>query len=256
MWYVVTDRANPRDCVTLPGGVVAWWVRVRLQSGTVTWGAQFDESRCTDVPGLRRIPGRSVVDDAHVAVLQQQADRQADRQADAEVRPATITSQVLVLALRQGWALEDLAGAGDGDPGELGGRAAVSGLTLAEAALSMPPIDWPELRADKRKPWESTAWRIASPGWRPPHTPPLAPPPKRVVDGTIPAPVFDATATAPGAEADEEDTGDGTSLEELLSSPMDPSHVLYDYPRDGLAALVTLVRELARAKGAAPHRTP
>lgn len=253
MWYVVTDRSHPRDCVHLPGGVVAWWVRVRVGS-TVTYGAHFDAAACTDVPALRRIPGRAVLADEAVTQLEDRAAVPGAAVTASVVAAASLTAQVLQVAIRQGWSTDDLRGAGNGDPGESGGRGAC-GLTLAEAALSRPPVDWPELRAAGRRPWESTTWQIATQGWRPPVTPPLAPIQPRIVDEQVPAPQFDA----PAAAADDETatvatSAVGPSVADLILGRLPLDHPLYDYPRDGLEQLVGLVRALADTKGAVPHK--
>ena len=81
-------------------------------------------------------------------------------------------SPACVQALANGWTMADITGTGElfGDPGPAGGYSPLTGLTLAQMALSTPPDGWSDLAA-KVYPWEVEGWRMPGIDWVPPKVP-------------------------------------------------------------------------------------
>lgn len=80
------------------------------------------------------------------------------KSAGADHAPADGSTAAHLVAMVNGWTAEDLDGTGmDGEPGVKGGHSAMTGLTLGEMALSVPPADWAEAKA-VRYPWEDPTW--------------------------------------------------------------------------------------------------
>lgn len=72
----------------------------------------------------------------------------------------------------RGWRLEDLEGAGRGDQwGPEGGRSRLTGLTVLEMALAVPPPNWHAMAATSY-PWESLDFQPPFPSWKPAGVPP------------------------------------------------------------------------------------
>lgn len=165
------------------------------------------------------------------------------------VAPPDVIEPLRAIALGNRWSPEELAGTGlGGEPGELGGRSPITGLTLVEHTLTSPPSAWPELRAENRPPWEATDWAKPGPGWVPPGWPE-----RKVATATEPeppAPVRDALLTDPPPADDapppppEDKKGDDGDDEDPLAS----------YPPAQYAEALAILLDLQKRKnGDVPH---
>lgn len=170
-------RMFPPSMVVILGGVEvtftrAWIEGERVMVATLDTEAPGTEEilrKCAMMSDVYRIPNRApkvvAIDSA--------------KPAPAGPPPAPMTPRDI--ALRNGWLVEDLAGAGLADQwGPEGGLSTVSGLTMAEMALCSPPKAW---RRPEQWPWEVGAWRGPAPEWRPP----LVPSKVRAVEPEAPA---------------------------------------------------------------------
>lgn len=177
-------------------------------------------------------------------------------------------SAAFVQAIGNGWTMADIQGTGEqfGDPGPAGGHSPVTGLTLAQMALSTPPDGWPDL-AKKFYPWEVEGWRMPGIDWVPPKVPskraaptlpPEAPDPdQKTLDpdaagdigpGEIDDPEAYDLAKAEGriteiVEADPAVDLDGTAI--------DPA-VVAGYPAEHVDAVRRMVHQLTAAAGRPP----
>lgn len=237
------------------------WVRVAVRLAGVRrslWGFPIPAEPPDLVDMLRTIPNRIVLAAAEVETLSPKPSL-AERAAVVD-QAATATAALHTLAASRGWRAEDIAGTGlGGDAGAAGGRSVASGLTLAELTLTRPPIDWPELAARGRPPWESTNWIPPHPTWIAPAWAPLPPLPDRR-DAPTESPIV--PPTPPGA------VDDGDELERELddeTTPNDPpgddsdgedpdGDPMAGYPAEHLATARALVLEIATTNGGAePH---
>lgn len=82
-------------------------------------------------------------------------------------------SPVYETARANGWEPLDLVGTGGpfGDPGPAGGYSPLTGLTLAQMALCVPPARWGPEMAAKVYPWEVEGWKRPGLDWIPPVVP-------------------------------------------------------------------------------------
>lgn len=163
--------------------------------------------------------------------------------AASAVKPTGIglVAELLLLAYSRGWELPDAVGAGSNDePGEAGGRSAVSGLTLSELTLTVPPVDWPELRASGRPPWESSSWvppgtDWVRPGWRDPI--PKAP---EVADPTIGSPILPETTLVSDESPPLDEVDDNKTPPPVALEPGTDPAVAAGYPAEAVVQARTL----------------
>lgn len=86
----------------------------------------------------------------------------------AKVRP---DARSALAALQAGWDLEDLVGTGRGGAVTAsGGLSLLTGLSLLELSLTVPPRDWPQRRATLY-PWQIEGWAQPTQSWKPPTLP-------------------------------------------------------------------------------------
>lgn len=165
--------------------------------------------------------------------------------------PAPVMPPPVAAAFRNGWRMADLTGLGsrrapDGteveDYGPGGGFSAVSGLTVAQMAVSAAPPRWDEL--DERFwPWEIDGW-VPPLDFVPPGVPKKAGAP---VDEPLvpPAPVVPPDVGAGEVKND-------TVIEPAPTAPVDPTALDGWSSEDIAAARATLADVDAQAGGEAP----
>lgn len=125
---------------------------------------------------------------------------------EGEVRSILPSAEV---AITNGWLAVDLAGTGaGGDPGPAGGCSPVTGLYLAQMALTAAPAGW-DAKRTTHYPWEIEGWRPPGLDWVPP-----AVPSKRPVEA-VPAP----TPTEPTSEGATAFAGDTSTSEDDEAAP-------------------------------------
>lgn len=152
---------------------------------------------------------------------------------------------LFMLARSRGWVEDEVAGTGvGGQPDQ--GRNPRTGLTLVELTLTAPPVDWPELRAAGRPPWESSAWTPPGPGWVRPGWPDPVLRPVPSSDPAIPSPILppdtlDAPAPSAPEPEDHVDT-DPVDADPEPPSTTDPA-VDAGYPAESVEAARAVVRE-------------
>ena len=253
MWIVRihTPGKRPPSGSTWFAGCKADWERVRLKGeAVVATGAHIPDAypKLEQVRDLvRGLSSTLWVGDDRVETL---------ASSGAAPKPAPALSDLELVQQRlyhlqgaaafNGWDPSDVNGTGlGGEPGEAGGRSPTTGLTLVELTLTRPPIDWPELKAAGRPPWESPDWHLPGPGWVHPSWPdrlkPVEAPPK-------------------AKEPDPEPTAPPEPPTVKTSTPTDddqPPEVESDddaYPAEHAAAAAEIVRDLVKKKGGqVPH---
>jgi hypothetical protein len=164
---------------------------------------------------------------------------------------------VVVMALRNGWAHEDLVGAGQhGRPGPDGGISTRSGLTLSQMALCAPPPSWAEAAATSY-PWDLDGWRPPL-GFRPGNPPPKATEEKAEVElkgpKVDPEELTDATVTTlDGEPVTPSEDGPQEAEHKLPADPEFPvdEHpaVLAGYPASDLHRALALVVKYTTDEG-------
>ncbi len=148
------------------GGVNLDFVLCNLENGDVAMTAPIpaDDLRAVKRQAARMGGLYQIVEDDSPII---------DSEVEAEAAPVSapkISIQARV-AFRNGWSVEDVAGTGlGGNPGKLGGFSPITGLTMAEMALCVPPKAWAEMR-DVAYPWEAAAWRPPGVQFVPPAVP-------------------------------------------------------------------------------------
>lgn len=166
------------------------------------------------------------------------------------------------LARARGWRDDEIKNTGImGDPTGGGGRNEITGLALAELMLTVPPVDWPELRAAGRPPWESSRFIPPHFAWMPPAW--RDEPIDRLVDaapevaGTESVTSDDITdETDPEIAVDEVETRpEVEATSNLLDAPpaAEATSTEPPYPAEHLDAVKGIVRDMmARAGGKVP----
>lgn len=185
-WYIALNaRREPTQPATPAPGIVSRWERVRvLRDGVpvTCWGARLPEGISdAELARLRTVPYRIVISEEEFELPT--VPSAVDPRTTQDEQTTTIAdqlAQIRAIAKSRGWRDEDIDGTGqNGDAGSAGGHNQVSGLSLAELSLTRPPIDWPELAARGRPPWESTDWLPPHRTWVAPGWAPLPPLPDR-----------------------------------------------------------------------------
>ena len=244
VWHHTPGKRAPSG-VTWFGPFAANWERVRIKGGAVATGAHVPDDhpevdRIADK--VRGLPSTGFLADNKVEALSASSPPPAVRPVEDD-NPFRHLQQLHKIALGRGWTLGELEGtAFAGDPGSLGGRSPQNGLTLAEMTLTRPPIDWPELKAAGRPPWESPDWSLPGPGWVHPSWPdrvkadpePPAPPTPEADAPSEDAPeVVEPVVEPPGPEAE----------------PEAPSDRWAGYPAEHVAAAREIALDLQKRKG-------
>lgn len=281
MWIVrlFTGSRPPKGPAHI-AGYASVWEPIRLEGDvTVHTGAHIpDEEPAAKVARtmVRSMKNCELAEDSAVSRVEVGARIQPpETVSDAVAASAAAQAEasykhVVDTAFRNGWLHGDLSGTGQGgELGEQGGRSAVTGLTLAEMAMSRPPADWRTpggLLARGRPPWESTDFHKPFPVWRPPAwREPPPPPPKDPTDPTDGPPsvapgLQEQDTPVPGPE-DSEDTDQGAdpsltdsgSLDEDSSADDAPDlTVLETYPPEDLPRAIRVVWNLYVARGETP----
>ena len=176
--------------------------------------------------------------------------------------PVDHVSVAVAAAVRNGWRISDLEGTGENNnPGPLGGLSAVTGLTLAQMALCVPPPTWAEA-SDESYPWQLDGWRPPGEGFKSPSVASkVEPAPEPAAEereekaeldpdgdttvepGTVEDPEALAAAVEAGDIAPIED-GVGPELAEEAGAP-----AAYEGTAGQFAASVKLVEDLRDKKG-------
>lgn len=246
------------------------WERARVRGSAAIHSVAHVPDNHPDAGRIRRtaptFPRTTVVEDDQVERLDEAPA------APTVVQELSLVVQVHAIATAHGWDAQDLAGTGlHGEPGDVGGRSATTGLSLAEMALTRPPVGWHEIRAAGRPPWEAADWAAPAPEWRPlrwrdhappPEPEPAKPPVEAEADPELeaaPTPVPDPSGAS--AEADSEegepegvnplDAYPGASFEDDDGNqvPLTPDE--QDAYRR--AAVTITLKLLAQRKGDVPH---